>query len=39
MIISVYIKPHTPVAQKTADELVFRGFQSEGVEFFPIGPN
>ena len=33
------VNPHTPVAQKTADELVFRGFQGEGVEFFKIGPH
>ena len=26
--------PHTPVAQKIADEVVFRRFQGEGVEFF-----
>ena len=26
--------PHTPVAQKVADERVFRRFQGEGVEFF-----
>ena len=25
---------HTPVAQKVADEVVFRRFQGEGVEFF-----
>ena len=25
--------PHTPVAQKVADEVVFRRFQGEGVEF------
>ena len=28
-----------PVAQKVADELVFRRFQGEGVEFFLIGPH
>ena len=28
------VNPHTPVAQKVADELVFRRFQGEGVEFF-----
>ena len=28
-----FIKSHTPVAQKVADELVFRRFQDEGVEF------
>ena len=28
------INPHTPVAQKFADEVVFRRFQGEGVEFF-----
>ena len=26
--------PHAPVAQKVADEVVFRRFQGEGVEFF-----
>ena len=26
--------PQAPVAQKVADELVFRSFQGEGVEFF-----
>ena len=29
-----YIEPHTPVAQKIADEVFFRRFQGEGVEFF-----
>ena len=28
------INPHTPVAQKVADEVVFRRFQGEDVEFF-----
>ena len=28
------LKPHAPVAQKVADEVVFRRFQVEGVEFF-----
>ena len=28
--------PHTPVAEKIADEVVFRRFQSEGAEFFKI---
>ena len=28
------INPHKPVAQKVADEMVFRRFQGEGVEFF-----
>ena len=28
------VNPHTPVAQKLADEVVFRHFQGEGVEFF-----
>ena len=26
--------PHTPVAQKVADEVIFRRFQGEGVKFF-----
>ena len=30
------INSHTTVAQKVADELVFRRFQGEGVEFFQI---
>ena len=34
-----WVNPHTPVAQKTADELVFRRFQGEEVEFFKIGPH
>ena len=25
--------PHTPIAQKIADEVVFRRFQGEGVDF------
>ena len=29
-----FLNPHTPVAQKSADEVVFRHFQGEGVEFF-----
>ena len=28
------LNPHTPVAQKSADEVVFRHFRGEGVEFF-----
>ena len=28
------LNPQAPVAQKIADELVFRHFQGEGVEFF-----
>ena len=31
--------PHTPVAQKIAEEVVFRHFQGEGVEFLKIGPH
>ena len=31
--------PQAPVAQKVADEVVFRRFQGEGVEFFKIGPH
>ena len=30
----VRVNPHTPVMQKVADEVVFRRFQGEGVEFF-----
>ena len=28
------VNPHTPVAQKVADDVVFRRFGGEGVEFF-----
>ena len=28
------VSPHTPVAQKVSDEVVFRRFKGEGVEFF-----
>ena len=28
------VNPQAPVAQKFVDEVVFRGFQGEGVEFF-----
>ena len=31
--------PQAPVAQKVADEVVFRRFRGEGVEFFKIGPH
>ena len=31
--------PQAPVAQKSADEVFFRRFQGEGVEFFKIGPH
>ena len=30
----LFLNPQTPVAQKIADEVVFRHFQGEGVEFF-----
>ena len=33
------LDPHTLVMQKVADEVVFRCFQGEGVEFFLIGPH
>ena len=33
------INPQAPVAQKVADEVVFRRFRGEGVEFFKIGPH
>ena len=33
------INPQVPVAQKVADEVVFRRFRGEGVEFFQIGPH
>ena len=35
----MYFNPQAPVAQKNADEEVFRRFQGEGVEFFEIGPH
>ena len=31
------LNPQAPVAQKIADEVVFRPFQGEGVELFLIG--
>jgi len=31
---SLRVNPQAPVAQKSADEVVFRHFQGEGVEFF-----
>ena len=31
--IKITLKPHTVVAQKVADEVVFQLFQGEGVEF------
>ena len=31
--------PQATVAQKVADEVVFRRFRGEGVEFFKIGPH
>ena len=39
--IKIYLlfNPQAPVAPKIADELVFRRFQGEGVEFFKIGPH
>ena len=30
------LNPHTPVAQKISDEVIFRRFQGESVEFFKI---
>ena len=33
------VNAHTPVAQKVADEVVFRRFQGEGVEFSSIEPH
>ena len=29
-----HFNPHAPVAQKIADEVVFRRFEGDGVEFF-----
>ena len=34
-----FFNPQAPVAQKFADEVVFRRFRGEGVEFFSIGPH
>ena len=33
------LNPQALVAQKVADDVVFRRFQDEGVEFFFIGPH
>ena len=33
------VNPQALIAQKTADEVVFRRFQGNGVEFFKIGPH
>ena len=33
------VNPRAPVAQKIADEVVFRHCRGEGVEFFKIGPH
>ena len=30
----IIVNPQAPVAQKVADEVVFRRFRGEGVEFF-----
>ena len=38
-ITKIVINPQAPVAQKITDEVVFRHFQGEGVEFFKIGPH
>ena len=35
---NMLFNPYTPVAQKIADEVVFRRFHGEGVELFKIGP-
>ena len=37
--ITKYFNPQAPVTQKVVDEVVFRRFQGEGVEFFLIGPH
>ena len=34
LTVNLSLNPHTPVAQKVADEVGFRRFQGEGVEFF-----
>ena len=33
-LIKIIVNPNAPVVQKVADEVVFRRFQGEGVEFF-----
>ena len=33
------VNPQAPVARKVADEVVYRRFGREGVEFFKIGPH
>ena len=33
------VNAQAPVAHKSADEVVFRGFEGEGVDFFKIGPH
>ena len=33
MLFLIVLNPHTAVAQKVADEVVFRRFEGEGVEF------
>ena len=38
-LIELLINPQAPVAQKIADEVVFRRFHGEGFEFFEIGPH
>ena len=35
---NLYFNAPAPVAQKVADDVVFRRFRGEGVEFFKIGP-
>ena len=34
IFVNFNVDPQAPVAQKIADEVVFRHFQGEGVEFF-----
>ena len=35
----VLVNAQAPVAQKIVNEVVFRRFQGEGVDFFKIGPH
>ena len=37
--ISFFVNSQAPVAQKVADQVVFRRFRGEGLEFFKIGPH
>ena len=38
-IVFTFFNPQAPVAQKIADEVIFRRSQGEGVEFLKVGPH